>query len=57
MSYLSRGVCGIRKFTLIINLPGSTKAVKECFEVIKNLIPHGIDILKGDITEHYESKS
>jgi molybdenum cofactor synthesis domain-containing protein len=52
MAYLSRGVCGIRKFTLIINFPGSTKAVKECFEAVKDLIPHGINILKGEITEH-----
>jgi len=52
MAYLSRGVCGIRKLTLIINFPGSTKAVKECFETVKDLIPHSINILTGNITEH-----
>lgn len=52
MAYLSRGRCGIRKSTLIINFPGSPKAVKENFAVIKKLIPHGIDILKGNFTEH-----
>lgn len=54
-AYLSRGRCGIRKTTLIINFPGSTKAVEECFEAIKKLIPHSIDILKGNITEHHKS--
>lgn len=44
---LSRAVSGIRKQTLIINLPGSPKGVKECLEVILPVLTHGIDILKG----------
>jgi molybdenum cofactor synthesis domain-containing protein len=48
---LSRAVAGIRGSTLIINLPGSPKAVRECLEVILPAIPHGIDILKGRTTE------
>ncbi|MEW6188825.1 MAG: molybdopterin adenylyltransferase [Actinomycetota bacterium] len=44
---LSRAVSGIRKQTLIINLPGSPKAVKECLEVILPALPHGIEILRG----------
>jgi molybdenum cofactor synthesis domain-containing protein len=49
---LSRAVSVIRNDTLIINLPGSPKAVRECLEVAKEVIPHGIEILKGEVTEH-----
>jgi molybdopterin adenylyltransferase len=44
---LSRAVSGIRKKTLIINLPGSIKGVKDSLEIIYRAIPHGIDILTG----------
>jgi len=47
LAMLSRGVSGIRNQTLIINLPGSPKAVRECIEVIAPVLPHAIDILKG----------
>lgn len=43
---LSRGTSVIRKKTLIVNLPGSPKAVKECLQVILPALPHGIEILK-----------
>jgi len=48
---LSRAVSGIRKQTLIINLPGSPKGVKECLEVILPVLSHGIGILKGTDNE------
>jgi molybdopterin adenylyltransferase len=48
---LSRGVCGIRNNTLIINLPGSPKGVRECFEVIKPVLPHAVNLLAGN-TKH-----
>ncbi len=48
---LSRAVAGIRRRTLIINLPGSPKAVKECLEVILPALKHGIEILRGDTAE------
>ena len=44
---LSRAVAGIRKSTLIINLPGSQKAVRECLEAIIEALPHGLEILTG----------
>lgn len=44
---LSRGVSVIRKGTLIINMPGSPKAVKESMECIMPALNHGLDILKG----------
>ena len=48
---LSRATAGVRGETLIINLPGSPKAVKECFEAIKGAIPHAIEKIKGSDTE------
>lgn len=44
---LSRGVSGIRKDALIVNMPGSPKAVRECLEYIIGPLTHGLDILKG----------
>ena len=46
---LSRGTAGIRGKTLIVNLPGSPKAVKECLEYIIDALGHGIEILKKEI--------
>ena len=43
---LSRAVCGIRGRTLIINLPGSPKAVKENLETIAPALPHAIQLLR-----------
>ncbi len=45
---LSRATSGIRNSTLIINLPGSPKAVSETLEYIIDTVNHGIDIIKGD---------
>jgi len=47
MAMISRGVCGVRSGTLIINLPGSPKAVKETFAVIAPVLPHALDLLAG----------
>jgi molybdenum cofactor synthesis domain-containing protein len=44
---LSRSFAGIRGKTLIINMPGSPKAVKECLEIILNVIPHAIKMIHG----------
>ena len=51
MAMISRGVSGIRSGTLIVNLPGSPQAVRESFEVIKPVLNHAIDLLKGE-TRH-----
>jgi molybdopterin adenylyltransferase len=55
MSMLSRGVCGIRGTTLVINLPGSPKAVAECFEVVGPVMKHAVQIIQGK-TEHHQTK-
>jgi len=47
MAMISRGVCGVRSGALIINLPGSPKAVKESFAVIAPVLPHAMDLLAG----------
>ena len=44
---LSRAAAGIRKETLIINMPGSPKAVDECLQYIISELDHGLKILKG----------
>jgi molybdenum cofactor synthesis domain-containing protein len=47
MAMLSRGLAGTRHRTLIINLPGSPKAVEECFEIIRPVLTHAIVLLTG----------
>ena len=44
---LSRGTAGIRKSALIVNLPGSPKAVRECLAYILPSLEHGLQVLKG----------
>ena len=51
MAMISRGVCGIRSGTLIVNLPGSPKAVREGLAVIKPVLNHSVALLAGR-TQH-----
>ena len=47
MAMISRGIAGVRSGTLIVNLPGSPKAVKESFAVIAPVLSHALDLLAG----------
>lgn len=51
MAMLSRAVTGTRGSCLIINLPGSPKAVRECLEPILPVLPHAVETLKGQASE------
>lgn len=44
---LSRAVCGTRKKTLILNLPGSPKGARESFECVADLLPHALHTMRG----------
>ena len=48
MGMLSRAAAGLRKQTLIINLPGSRKAASECLEAVIKPIKHGVEVLLGE---------
>ena len=52
MAMLSRAVCGVRGRTLIINLPGSEKAVRENLAVLLPVLPHALETLRGASGDH-----
>lgn len=49
---LSRALAGTRGTTLIINLPGSPKGVRECLEAVIDVIPHALELMKGLTGDH-----
>jgi molybdenum cofactor synthesis domain-containing protein len=48
LAWLSRATAGLRGQTLIVNLPGSPRAVEECLRVLIPLLPHALSMLAGD---------
>lgn len=48
---LSRAVAGIRGKTLIINLPGNPEAVREAFEVLKPVLTHAVELIRGEVAD------
>ena len=52
LAALSRALAGTRGRTLIVNLPGSERGARESLEPILDVLPHAIDLLQGETTEH-----
>lgn len=51
LAALSRGLCGVHGESLILNLPGSPKAALESLQAVLEILPHALDLLRGN-TEH-----
>jgi molybdopterin adenylyltransferase len=45
---ISRAICGIRRQSIVINLPGSPKAAAECLSFVEKALPHALEKVKGD---------
>jgi molybdopterin adenylyltransferase len=52
MAMISRGIAGTRGRTLIVNLPGSPKGVRECLEVVKPVLRHAVELIRQQPTSH-----
>jgi molybdenum cofactor synthesis domain-containing protein len=53
MAALSRSVAAVRGQTLIVNLPGSERGARESLEAVLDLLPHAVELLKGDAGERH----
>jgi molybdopterin adenylyltransferase len=51
LAALSRGICGVRGPSLILNLPGSPKAAVESLQAVLEILPHALELLSGN-TSH-----
>src|SRR5438270_10815666 len=53
---LSRGLCGVRGNSLILNVPGSPKGAVESLEAVIDILPHALQLLSGNTKHDYLSK-
>jgi molybdopterin adenylyltransferase len=54
---LSRGICGIRGRTLILNLPGSPNGAVQSLQAVIEILPHAVDLLFGKTEHHHRAPS
>lgn len=52
---LSRGLAGIAEETLIVNLPGSTGGVRDCFEALAPVLGHAVHLIRNEATRHLQT--
>lgn len=57
LAMLSRAAAGVRGQTLIVNLPGSPSAVRECFAVIAPVLQHAVALIAGEASAHRTSSA
>lgn len=53
---LSRGIAGLRGRSLIVNLPGSPKAVRDGMATLAPILPHAVQMVRGEHTEHHHEE-
>lgn len=53
-AYLSRGEAGVIGRTLVINLPGSKRGATESLQALRDVLPHAIETLRGDVKDHVD---
>jgi molybdenum cofactor synthesis domain-containing protein len=54
-SMISRGVAGVRNRTLVVNLPGSPKAVEDGLKVLDRIVDHAVKLVRGETTSHADA--
>lgn len=52
---LSRGIAGVKGKCLIINLPGNPKAVEESFQVLRPVLKHAVELIRGEVSDCQKS--
>lgn len=56
-AYLSRQVAGVRGRTLVLALPGSPKGAADCLRAVADLLPHAVELVRGEKADHPRAES